>query len=297
MRASTKPANGVYSAAEYSSSRRGVSVEIFQNYYQDGQQRRLDPAFQPNDGRRNANTHYRELGLFLRLYHSGLHGAADYTGIVSPRFGEKTGKTGQEFIDFVRNNPGHDVYFINPFPQNAYYSFNVWMHGELCHSGLIGLAQRFFRKANIDFDITRMGRNSASTLLYSNYWAGNQRFWDGFMDLNIRLMNTLETLPPELRKAYFEIDPRYPGKVPILPFIFERLFSTFLLMRPDIKALAYRHHRYELVSAAAKNPDEHAILLAFMHLIDEIDARGEYNAKDMAVFHSVLRMKQNLDRR
>ena len=115
-------------------------MRIYQNYYADGQDATLDPDFVANDGRRNANTHYREVGLFVRMYHAGLHRSADYTGIVPPKFGEKTGKTGREFIDFIQSNPGYDAYFINPFPQNSYYTYNVWVHGDYCHPGLMALA-------------------------------------------------------------------------------------------------------------------------------------------------------------
>ena len=75
---------------------------------------------------------------------------------------EKTGKTGREFIDFIQANPGYDVYFINPFPQNAYYTYNVWVHGDYCHPGLMALAHRLFYLAGIPFNITGMGRNDAA---------------------------------------------------------------------------------------------------------------------------------------
>jgi hypothetical protein len=269
-----------------------ASVRIYQNFYADGQDAMLDPVFITLDGRRNANTHYREVGLFLRAYHAELHRSADYTGILSPKFGDKTGKSGQEFINFILAHPGYDVYFINPFPQNSYYTFNVWVHGDYCHPGLMALAHRLFYLAGIKFNVTSMGRNHASTLLYSNYWAGNAKFWDAFMDLNVRLLTTLENLPPDLHAAYFEIDPEYPDKVPALPFIFERVFSTLLLMDPSIKAMAYPYKRYELFEAAAKNREEFEIVTGFKDMIDEIDERGEYDARDMALFDAILRMRR-----
>jgi hypothetical protein len=269
-----------------------ASVHIYQNYYADGQDATLDPDFIANDGRRNANTHYREVGLFVRMYHAGQHRSADYTGIVSPKFGEKTAKTGREFIDFIQANPGYDVYFINPFPQNSYYTYNVWVHGDYCHPGLMALAHRLFYLAGIPFNVTSMGRNDGRTLLYSNYWAGNERFWDAFMDLNIKLLNTLEALPPDLRSAYFEIDPEYPDKVPALPFIFERVFSTLLLMNPSIRGLAYPYKRYEFFEAASKNREEFEIVAGFKDMIDDIDKRGQYDTRDMALFDAILRMRR-----
>jgi hypothetical protein len=110
---------------------------MFQNCYDRSWLGKLDPAFVPVDGTRNPRTSYREVALFVRLYHAGRHKEAEHTGIVSPKFGEKTNISGCEFLRFVEHNPGFDVYFVNPYPINAYYSFNVWEHGEIMHAGLM----------------------------------------------------------------------------------------------------------------------------------------------------------------
>lgn len=267
------------------------SIRIWQNFYKDGQDAEIDPAFIPNDGRRNARTDYREVALFLRLYHAGRHLEADYTGIVSPKFGEKTRLAGARFLSFIEANPGHDVYFVNPFPQNAYYSFNVWSHGEHCHPGVTLLAQNLFDRAGFRVNIAGLGRNGPSTLLYSNYWAGNERFWDRFMDLNLRLLSTLEAMPARDRAPYFAQDAAYHDPVPVLPFIFERLFSTLLVADPSIRALGWRHSRAEVLRAASDSTDEYRIVLAFKDMIDEIDRRGAYDARDRAVFRAAMQMK------
>jgi hypothetical protein len=272
-------------------------VMIFQNYYQDGQERSIDPAFVPRDGRHNANTHYREVALFARMYHSGLYKRAAYTGIVSPKFWDKTRLAGSDFIRFIRANPGHDVYFVNPYPGNAYYTFNIWEHGELCHDGLILLASDLFDRAGIEFDPASMGRNSHSTLLYSNYWVGNERFWHGFMALNLRLLDTVERLPPSVRQRYFMQDPNYPDPVPLLPFIFERLFSTFLLMDPTIRGLPYPHSRHEILRAAERDNIEPPMVQAFMDLIDEIDRRGDYSGQNRRIFGAIYSLRRHLESR
>jgi hypothetical protein len=265
--------------------------KIWQNYYANGQHLEIDPDFVPNDGRRNARTDYREVALFLRMYHADLHKQGEYTGMMSPKFASKTRLRGAQFIDFMEANPGYDVYFINPFPQNAYYSFNVWSHGEHCHPGLTLLAQNLFDRAGFGFNIAGMGRNSPSTLLYSNYWVGNEVFWDRFMDVNLRLLSTLEAMSERDRAPYFAHDADYADPVPVLPFVFERLFSTMLLMDSSIRALGWRHTRAEVLRAASESAEEYRIVLAFKETIDEIDRRGVYDPRDRAVFRSVMQLK------
>ena len=270
---------------------------MFQNFYAPGQEKKLDPAFVPHDGTRNARTDYREVALFVRMYHAGQHRAADYTGIVSPKFGEKTHISGADFLRFVERNPGYDVYFINPFPINAYYSFNVWEHGEICHAGLIAVAQDLFHRAGIQCDLASLGRNSHATLLYCNYWLGNERFWDRFIDLNLRLLRAAESLPPRARERLFALDPEYPDPVPILPFVFERVFSTLLLLDSSLKGCAYPLSRDYILQSGAAAPDEPVIGASFMDIVDEIDRRGEYNERDMAIFRSLQQLKRLLNGR
>ncbi len=270
---------------------------MFQNFYTEGQETKLDPAFVPHDGTRNARTDHREVALFLRLYHSGQYKAADYTGIVSPKFGERTRITGTAFLDFVARNPGYDVYFINSYPSNAYYSFNVWEHGEIHHPGLMTLAQYLFDCAGLGWDVFHMGRNSRATLLYCNYWLGNERFWDRFIDLNLRLLRAAESLPPRARARLLALDPDYPDPVPMLPFVLERLFSTLLLMEPAIRGCAFPHSRQYIMTSDINGPDEREIAASFLDVVDEIDRRGEYNERDRALFRAVQQLKRRLNGR
>lgn len=231
-----------------------------------------------------------ETGLFLRHYHLGIHRIFPYSGIVSPKFGEKTKLTGRRFLNFIRENPGYDVYFVNPFPCNAYYAFNVWDHGEICHPGLMSITAELFERAEIGWDIHAQGRNAHDTLLYCNYWVGNAGFWERYIDLVLKLVAVIKTLPERSRARLYELDPRYPVPTPLLPFIFERLFSTLLLMDRSIRALAYPHSRPYILTSTP-NPDEILIMESFMDVIDEIDRRGQYTEADRDVFRRVRQLK------
>jgi hypothetical protein len=81
--------------------------------------------------------------------------------------------------------------------------------------------------------------------------------------------------------------------VPILPFVFERLFSTFLLLDSSIKACAYPRSRDDILKCR-EGTDEQVIAASFMDLIDEIDRRGKYDARDKAVFRAIQALKLRL---
>ena len=115
-----------------------MKIKIYQNYYQADQLSLLEPDFIPHDNTANKNPEYREYWLFLNMYEQGMHLEADFTGLVSQKFCEKTQIRGCDFINFMEQNRGFDAYFINPLPFviNAYAFKNVWYQGEFYHPGL-----------------------------------------------------------------------------------------------------------------------------------------------------------------
>jgi hypothetical protein len=270
-------------------SRRSPDVAIFQNVYSDAVVASLDPSFLPVEGRQNARTQTREIGLFLRMFHSGLYRCAPLTGILSPKFNAKARVSGATFLQFIRGNPGYNVYFINPMPQNIYYTFNVWHHGEVCHPGLMALAEILFDRAGFDTGLILGPRDAHATALYCSYWVGDEQFWNGYLTFVIRLMEALQSLPERLLHRYFALDPEYPDPVSVVPFIFERSFTAYLHHNPRARALAYPFTRRDMLPYC--NSFEREIVLAFGEVIDEIDRRKQYTAADREIFYGIARLR------
>jgi hypothetical protein len=290
MTESVAQAAQIPSMTDWARALSGCSADVvaFQIVYRDGLVGSLDPAFLPVDGRGNSRQETREIGLFLRMFHTGLYRCAQFTGILSPKFNAKSRIQGAQFLEFIRQNPGYNVYFINPMPQNIYYSFNVWHHGELCHRGLMGLAEILFDRAGFDASLIVGPRDTNATALFCSYWIGDEKFWNGYVPMIIRLMETLQDLPASLRERFFVLDPKYPDPNSMAPFIFERTFSALLHSCPDVKALAYPHARRDTLPYC--NVFEREIVIAFGNVVDEIDQRQQYNSSDREVFNALARL-------
>jgi hypothetical protein len=218
----------------------GHEVTVFQNYYTPSQRKWLDPAFVPHDGTRNPYPDLFEIYWLTKLYGKGLHRASTYTGLVSWKFFLKTRILGHEFLQHIQQNPGHNVYFINPFPEHAYAYFNVWDHGEKAHPGITALAQTLFDKVGYKVSLRDLWRNDHRTLLFCNYWVGDGVFWETYMSFldPILKVATRGGLSPR-RNPYFA-STNHSGRIrPFFPFIFERMFSTFLLTNPQISTCPY----------------------------------------------------------
>jgi hypothetical protein len=210
-----------------------MNVSIHQIFYDDSQRASLDPAFMPYDNRSNEQPEWREYHVFRTEYLAGRCREGCITGYVSWKFGMKTRVPGSAFVAFIERHPGHDVYFLNPRGLERGSYRNVWLQGEFHHPGILGLARRIFREADIDVDPARL-EQPRSQVLYCNYWAGSRRFWDAYMAFcepvrHVLLHGLSEDDRRLLRsRADKAIDACF------IPFIMERLFSTLLTLRPDI---------------------------------------------------------------
>ncbi|MGO9119988.1 MAG: hypothetical protein ACLQPD_20540 [Desulfomonilaceae bacterium] len=268
-----------------------ADVKIFQNWLKEGDIKELDPAFTPNDWSHNPLPDYREIGVFLHFYESGRYREAEYVGVVSRKFCQKAKISGQEFIQFIEANPGFDVYFINPSPQYAYYSFNVWEQGEASHPGIIELAQKLIDATGYSISIPGMGRNDHDTLAYCNYWVGNSKFWNTYMGFVTPLVETIEQrMAPEERARYFAATDyvKHPVKeAPMFPFIFERMFSTFLLVNETMSSCPYPHTRKE-IWRACRYEGERKIVEHFSDIIDEWDRKKMYDDERRTVFSGLV---------
>lgn len=261
------------------------TLTVYQNFYDPAQRGYLDPAFVPRDGTDNPWPELREVGVFRSLHGAGALGGDGLTGVVSHKFGRKTKLSGAEFLAFIRANPGHDVYFVNPFPQNAYFTFNVWEQGDACHPGPKAAAQELFRAAGLAWDVRDFPRNDWRTLAYCNFFVGSAKFWRIYIGLVDRLLDSIDEMPADRRAIYFA-DTRHIAPTPMLPFIFERLFSTLLVMNGALSACAYRHSPQQIIDACVF-PGERAIYETSHPFIDAWDAEGRYTSERRQMMHAL----------
>jgi hypothetical protein len=269
-----------------------MAVSIYQIQYSDDVIGFFDPAFNKYDCRETPELEKREVAHMLRFYDNCILGCADteYFGLVSPKFSSKAGVSGQEFIKWIESNPGYDVYFINPFPQLAYWNFNVWTQGEFWHPGLTDLANALFSAAGYSIRVEDLPRNTAVSLLYSNYWVGNNKFWQRYMDFVRKLVTAVDGLCSKDRAKIFALAPHY-AQATYFPFVFERLFSTFILLDKGLSSLHYHYSREE-ISNRCENDMENFVIHEWGGMIDGGDALERNDVEYRKIFDNLNRMLQ-----
>jgi hypothetical protein len=212
-------------------------LTIYEPQYQEGQIL-SEPSFTPLHVK-NSHPAWREFRILIDC-HQSEHHRGKRLGVFSPKFGLKTKVPANEFIAFCGDHDQADVCLINPFPQIACYSYNVWMQGEIAHPGLTEVAQRLLNASGIGWDLSKTPRHDVRTLCYSNFWVGSEQFWDTYVsDVLGRIASFLEREPDDLVAKRVMHGTQHTDEAPFLPFIVERLFSTYLSLSPGLSVAAY----------------------------------------------------------
>ena len=273
-----------------------MQTAIYQILYDDWIVGHSDPAFMIYDCRHNPERERRETAHMLRFYDEVIcqTGCDDIFGLLSPKFARKAGLPGHAFVEWIEANPGHDVYFINPYPSVGYSTFNVWTQGEFWHPGLGELANSLFAAAGVPIRVEALPRNSAATLLYCNYWVGRRNFWHGFMRFVRSMVMAVENLDIPQRKRISDPTP-YHLPATYFPFVFERLFSTYLVLQGNVNALAYRYSHDAIINSADINEMERYALRTWADMIDAWDAEQRNDLSYRRLFANLHGMARFYD--
>lgn len=224
-----------------------VEAQVFQIYYLTHQKDFLDPDFIPFDNQKNPDPKWCEFGVMWRSFQNNLILKDKLSGFVSWKFQHKTGLKGSSFLKFIKQNPGFDFYFVNPFPAQTEIYENVWQQGEFYHPGLTAAAQNLFNRAGYPIELKTL-KNSPSDTVYCNYWVGSFAFWEAYIEFCRPLYELVEKGLSFEEKEILLANADLNIKAPLLAFIQERLISTFLLQKAaaGFKTCAYTYSEEEL---------------------------------------------------
>ena len=217
-------------------------IRIHQIHYRPQQRAELDPAFMPYDNSGDLSP-LLELNVFRKIARLPETGAAACWGAVSWKFGQKTGLTGAALLSVIGANPGFDVYFCNPHPDTEALYHNLWVQGETSHPRFLTLAREVFAAAGLDpaaLDEIWPAALFATTNCFvatPAFWDDYLRFIDGVLDA---LGGRLSALGAAMLHSPMADAKGAHANATYLPFIIERLFSTFLLARQG----KYRAYKY-----------------------------------------------------
>lgn len=250
-------------------------MRIYECIYQSGQQpsnSKVLPLVIPN-----THPERRELQAYVEAYRRGVHISPDKVGLFSPKFSEKTKISVERFLEFCSQHQNATVCHINPFPHNRYWSYNVWEQGESIHTGLIENSQALLDAVGISICLQSIPRHDAKLAAYCNFWIADQPFWEQYVGgILVPISNFLDTEPDHPASIGILRTTQHTQPAPLLPFMVERLYSTWISLQNGLNIAAYPFDLQNMLDIYCKT-DFKRLLVKQMHgMVDECDAQGHF---------------------
>jgi len=215
-----------------------MNVKLFEICFEERQLANVDPLLTPFDNTKNEQPELREYHNFRRLFDEGHTKDLDLWGAFGPRWGGKLRYPAQDIFDTIKNNPGHDVYIFNHARIVNALTYNVWDQGELFHKGITKVARHALDAAGYDQNATNGMMTNLDTC-YCSYFIATNAFWKDYLDFLSLIKTRLEHLPDDLAEIYHgSANYSRDASLNMFPFIVERMFSTYLSYRKDLKVLS-----------------------------------------------------------
>lgn len=214
-----------------------MTPTIYQIYFNVDQLPLLDPDAIAWNNTVNDNSQLREYPVFKKIHNQITD---KLWGAISPRFSQKTNITVSKFKNWIENNPGYDVYFINPCTILDSLYENVWIQGERHHPGMVNLTNTLLNRIGIDIKVEKLLMDD-TTFTFCNYFVATEDFWNRYISFVDSVLHAAEddiewSIQLYSSKANYSRD----HTLSFYPFLVERLFSTFLCLNPNIKRLNYQ---------------------------------------------------------
>ena len=225
-----------------------MDYKIFQICFEPRQMELVEYPLIPFDNIANEKPELREYWSFLKAKENGSTEGLDAWGFLGPRWEAKL-KYGADKIKYeIDSNPDNDVWIFNHARAVNALTYNVWEQGEFFHKGLRQVAEEALTIAGFNNSAINAFMTEYNTC-YCSYFVARKEFWEDYIDFLSRIIVALDNLSEETKEIYnSSANYARDNTLNMFPFLIERLFSTFLVLRHNkykIHAMQYDYSVYQ----------------------------------------------------
>lgn len=227
-----------------------MKYEIFEVCYKEEHIKNVDPLFTMYDNLKNEQPQLREYPIFLEAFDSEKTKDLDAWGFVGPSWRKKLRFDAKELIDNIEKDLDFDVYIFNHSRVNDAMWYNVWEQGEACHPGISKIAKSLLKISGYNSDIVDTMMYEGITG-YCSYFVATKDFWKEYLNFLKEIYDSVEKLSDE-EKEIFYMSANYSKdkSLNMFPFIVERMFTTFLLLKNKF-AIRSKEYDFDVYSKDA----------------------------------------------
>ncbi len=216
-------------------------VKILQVFYDDSQRSYLSPLVAHYDNRNGTNQPCLENHVIAKAILSGFHNNCSHFGVLSWAFERKRSIKIEHIIESIQaDNEKIDVYAFD----SMHTKHNVWVKAEQWHKGIIEIGKDAFKLANMH-DYAEQFDKVFTPNIYSNAFLARPVVYEAYVyTVLIPFINVLVEMESAQRNANYKAGKATPEQLlratgynyyTMMPFVCERLFSTFLGMNPKLR--------------------------------------------------------------
>jgi len=203
-------------------------VKIYQIFYNEETENKIDPGFIPFNNKNNARPDWYEYYSIKQILENEENLNCDWLGVFSPKFFEKTGMKSEEVFSIIKNSNA-DIISFSPWYAAIALHWNIFDQIASRHNGTIDMFKKIFPllKCSDDILLMPMGRNNT---IYCNYFVAKPKVWRIWKEAFDIIYNLLEVGTSGFKEFTYYSSDEYYNKTENKIFILESLITIISLI-------------------------------------------------------------------
>jgi hypothetical protein len=252
-----------------------TTVRLFQIVYDEQSFLKVENGFELLDNRENKRPDWFEYWPIRNFLCTNTLDESTFYGFFSPKFGQKTGLSYAEVVNFVKRHAATaDILLFSPQPDMGAFFLNVFEQGEAFDPGLVEAVNELLAVSGIPLDVKNLVMDSRQ-VVFSNYFVALPRFWREWLRVNEALYEICEGQASNLKDLLCR-PTSYPGAAQRKVFIQERIASLLLTAWTHWRSVAYNPFNMAWSDSRLRNYPNHAYINDALKLAYRTNGHTQY---------------------
>ena len=175
----------------------------------------------------------REFNAFHKFTKEQIYKNYNYSGIVSPKFTQKTGLSREQAIGMIDDN--YDIILYHPYPLELKLQ-NDFLHlAELEHPGIKENMQKLWEMLYREhLPVIKLNEGN-KFCVHSNFFIANTKFWEMYSQEIYKIVTLLQENQIDflLENTSYNLTKTVETDLAFFPFVFERYLTHYLYKNKD----------------------------------------------------------------